>query len=63
MERKPIIGISGNILVTEGGKFNGYERAYVNQADMMFFLNFSEKNLNRILKKLSWIEIISIFCF
>ena len=32
MERKPIIGISGNILVTEGGKFNGYERAYVNHA-------------------------------
>ena len=30
MEKRPIIGISGNILVTEGGKFNGYERAYVN---------------------------------
>lgn len=26
----PIIGISGNILVDEGGMFPGYERAYVN---------------------------------
>ncbi|RRD39127.1 gamma-glutamyl-gamma-aminobutyrate hydrolase family protein [Leptotrichia sp. OH3620_COT-345] len=32
MERKPIIGISGNILTTTDGVFAGYPRAYVNHA-------------------------------
>ena len=32
MDRKPIIGISGNILITERGVFTGYQRAYVNHA-------------------------------
>ncbi len=31
MEKKPIIGISGSILLTEGGIFAGYRRSYVNQ--------------------------------
>ena len=30
MKKKPVIGISGSILVDEGGMFPGYERAYVN---------------------------------
>lgn len=30
MEKKPIIGIAGNIFVMEGGQFPGLERAYVN---------------------------------
>ena len=31
MKKKPIIGISGSILLTEGGLFSGYRRSYVNQ--------------------------------
>lgn len=31
MNKKPIIGISGSILLTEGGLFAGYRRSYVNQ--------------------------------
>ncbi|MFD3157779.1 gamma-glutamyl-gamma-aminobutyrate hydrolase family protein [Haloimpatiens sp. FM7330] len=30
MDIKPIIGVSGSIIVDEGGMFPGYERAYVN---------------------------------
>ncbi|WP_373898176.1 gamma-glutamyl-gamma-aminobutyrate hydrolase family protein [Haloimpatiens sp. FM7315] len=30
MSKKPIIGITGSVLVDEGGMFPGYERAYVN---------------------------------
>lgn len=30
MNKKPIIGISGSIIVDQGGMFPGYERAYVN---------------------------------
>lgn len=30
MDKKPIIGISGSIIVDEAGMFPGYERAYVN---------------------------------
>ena len=29
-KRKPIIGISGSLLVDSGGVFPGYQRAYVN---------------------------------
>ena len=29
-KKYPIIGISGNLLIDEGGMFPGYERAYVN---------------------------------
>lgn len=29
--RKPIIGISANILIDQGGKFPGYRRSYVNE--------------------------------
>ena len=32
MDKKPIIGISGSILIAEGGVFTGYQRAYVNHA-------------------------------
>ncbi len=30
MKEKPIIGISGNMMIDQGGMFPGYERAYVN---------------------------------
>jgi len=30
MNRRPIIGITGSLLIDEGGMFPGYERAYVN---------------------------------
>ncbi|GAA0732417.1 gamma-glutamyl-gamma-aminobutyrate hydrolase family protein [Clostridium oceanicum] len=30
MARRPIIGISGSLIIDEGGMFPGYERAYVN---------------------------------
>ena len=30
MSKKPIIGISGSLIIDEGGMFPGYERAYVN---------------------------------
>ena len=28
---KPVIGISGNILINKGNTFSGYRRSYVNQ--------------------------------
>ncbi|WP_035289435.1 gamma-glutamyl-gamma-aminobutyrate hydrolase family protein [Clostridium sp. KNHs214] len=30
MDKKPVIGISGSVIVDDGGMFPGYERAYVN---------------------------------
>ena len=40
-KKYPIIGISGNLLIDEGGMFPGYERAYVNNDYIQSVVTFS----------------------